>query len=305
MSPQDLLTLLFNLPEPDQAPDMRGFLKNTGMGPSAPSAFDRLVRVAACADTRARAGAAGHQAAIRRLFPQTPEDAITAFCISEDQGPRPSRIFTTLEETPEGWRLNGTKRWGSMSPNADILYVAASTGWENGQNRLRMVRVPADSDGLVIDTGPYEGKYGEMGIADITLTNVPVDSATILPDDAYEAFIKPFRLIEDVYNTAGTQIGLLRLALSCQWPEEIAEKLVSLILQAQGVSETDMASPESVLLISAYLRESEGLWQSLSEQWQNVPEELRQKWQPEMGLLEVAARARETRRQNAWVALRG
>ncbi len=308
MTPADLLARLFSPMSPDLATgdDLRGFLGRWGPGAAAgagPGAFDRLVWTALHAGDRLTAGAAGHQAAIRRLFPETPDAAVTAFCVSEDQGPRPSAIRTRLTPSGAGFVLNGSKRWGSMAPLADLLYVAASIGEQDGRNQLRMVRVPAGSPGLALDPAPYAAYQGHMPIADLTLVDVAVPADAILPQDAYVAFIKPFRLVEDVYGTAATQIALLRLGRVHGWPQEVLEDLTALILQAHAVSGTPMDRPADVVLMSAYFRASEALWSRLGPAWEQVPPDVRAGWRPETGTLGVAARARETRRQTAWAAL--
>ena len=304
MNPSDLLDQLFASTVPDRGGDLRAFLKASSIdAPSSPSAFERLVWVALRADRRLMAGAAGHQAAIRRLFPRTPNTAITAFCVSEEHGPQPSKILSALTRAKDGLVLNGTKRWGSMSPLADVLYIAASVGQRDGRNQLRMVSVPTDSAGLSLDTSNYGDYEGHMPIADIKLDNVAVAPDSVIEADAYEAFIKPFRLVEDVYNTAATQIGLFRLGRTYDWPQPVLEDLLGLILQAQTISQTMMALPADVLLMSAYFRASGQLWDQLDACWALVPEVEREGWSPQVTTLGVAARARETRRQNAWAEL--
>jgi len=308
MTPAALLDLLFAPPVavPATGADLRGFLDRGGPGLAAeadPTAFHRLVRSALHAGDRLTAGAAGHQAAIRRLFPDTPDAAVTAFCVSEDQGPRPSGIRTTLTPSGDGFVLNGSKKWGSMAPLADLLYVAASLGERDGRNQLRMVRVPAGRPGLVLDPAPYAGYQGHMPIADLRLTDLAVGAEAVLPQDAYVAFIKPFRLVEDVYGTAATQIALLRLGRVHGWSQEVLEDLTGLILQAHAISATPMDRPADVVLMSAYFRASGDLWTRLASAWAQVPEGIRAAWHPEAGTLGVAARARETRRQTAWAAL--
>ena len=314
MKPQALLDILFALPQVGDGSNVREFLKSWGesSGLSAAfgfnaahtSAFDRLVWVALRADRRTMAAAAGHQAAIRRLFPETPVNAITAICISEDEGPRPSKIKSTITPRDDGsWLLNGTKRWGTMAPDADVLYVAASVGFVDGRNQLRMIRLPADREGIAKDLTPYVERNAEMRICDLAFDDVLVEAGEVIEADAYEGYIKPFRLIEDVYGTAATQIALMRVALSHGWPETVIEDLASLVLQARNVAYTSLSKPTDVLLMSAYLRASDQLWKGLDECWAVLPEALRSQWRPEQALLEVAARARETRRQNAWKAI--
>jgi acyl-CoA dehydrogenase len=301
MTPAHLLDVLFQPVEPDAGEDLRAFLKRWGPGVAASaSAFERLVHVAMHADRRLTAGAAGHQAAIRRLFPETPDDAVTAFCVSEDKGPRPSEIHSALTPDGAGFRLSGTKKWGSMSPKADVLYVAASVGVQDGRNHLRMVRLPKDRAGVTLDAAPYADHAAHMPIADIRLDCVAVAADEVIVADAYKHYIKPFRLVEDCYNTVGVQIGLLQLGRRHGWPQEVLEDLVGLIVEAHAISRTPMARPQDVVLMAGYFRASEALWGRLGACWEMTPEAVRQRWSPGTGTLGVAARAREQRRVNAW-----
>ena len=79
---------------------------------------------------------------------------------------------------------------------------------------------------------------------------------------------------------------------------------MALISQAAAVSSTDMASPEAILLLTAYLRSSGEFWANIWQSWPNAPAGVVAKWSPERSLLGVAERARETRRQTAWAELR-
>ena len=316
MTPSELLDALF-APLPGAGPpgelDMRAFLKQHGPATESedrPTYFGRLVRVGLHADRRSAASAAGHQAAIRRLFPATPDDAVVAFCVSEDQGPRPAHIHTTLipVDGGAGFVMNGTKKWGSMAPQADVRYIAASVGHEGDRNLLRMVALPSDRPGVTIDTEPYVDWGPEMRICDLAFDDVAVRADEIYPEDAYLEHIKPFRLVEDVYNTAGTQVGLLQLGRRHGWPDVWLEELVGLILRAGSLAETDLASPAPVLALTDYLRSSEVHWTDLWRRWQEipdgVPEQVAAAWIPERGLLGVAAKAREIRRERAWAELR-
>jgi alkylation response protein AidB-like acyl-CoA dehydrogenase len=304
MTPTDLLDRLFAPAEPARDEDIRAFLARCNpSAPSDPTGFERLVHLALQANNRLNAGVAGHQAAIRRLFPDTPHEAVTAFCVSEDQGPRPSAIRSSLTPTGDGFLLKGAKKWGSLSPLADLLYVAASIGEKDGRNQLRMVKLPVPSPGLTLNPAPYAAYQGHMPIADLTLSDIALPAEAVLPADAYEAYIKPFRLIEDVYGTAATQIAVFRLGRRKDWPQEVLEDLVALILQAQAIAQTPMARPQDVVLMSAYFRASDTLWNRLGEAWDQLDPEERAPWNPKAGTLSVAAKARQTRRQNAWAAL--
>ena len=229
---------------------------------------------------------------------------MVAFCVSEDKGPRPSHIHTSL--TPDGdgnFAMTGTKRWGSMAPVADVRYVAASVGRKEGRNDLRMVALPSDRAGITLDLAPYESWGPEFQICDLHFDNVSVHADEVLDGDGYLDAIKPFRLVEDVYNTAGTLIGLFQLGRRNSRPIEQLEQLVGLVVQAAAIAETDMASDASVVLLSEFLDRAEAAWVSFWADWTSPPGDVAEAWTPDRGLLGVAAAARDTRRSNAWAAL--
>lgn len=311
MSPGDLLATLFDAPEPEDGSEMRRFLK--GSLPSTAEAgdpFSRLVHVAMRADRRTTAAAAGHQAAIFRLFPEIPDGAITAFCVSEEGGARPTAIRATLEAQPEGHSLlSGEKKWGTMSPDADVLFIAASIGNETvdgrERNRIRMVGIPADRDGIHLKPRTHDGIVSEMRIADVSLTNVPVQADEIRPGDGFQDYVKPFRLIEDVFGNAATQIATFCFGRRNGWPKGELENLLGLITHACAIAQTDMGSPAAVLTMSAYFRRSNEVWESLSDSWSRASKDDLDRWHPEVGLLQVAQKARDIGRERAWASLLG
>ena len=79
---------------------------------------------------------------------------IAAICITEKSWPHPARIQCRLTSDHNGggrWWLDGTKAFVSGADWADILLVAATNGkTTDGHNALRMVTVPADSDGVTL-----------------------------------------------------------------------------------------------------------------------------------------------------------
>ena len=258
--------------------------------------FTRLVRSACLAGGQANAIVAGHQSAIRRLFPETPAEAVTAFCVSEAKGPHPKHIHTKLDQA--AGTITGEKMWGTMAPPADRLYVAASIGEVEGQNQLRMVGVDTGQASIEQIPLPPERQAGAVPICDLKFTATEV--ASVSDDDAYVTYIKPFRLIEDVFSTIGMQIALYRLGSDVGLTHAQREDLLGLIVQGQAVAETDMDGPGAILLITSYLRASQAYWQNMHP---NPSAEVASSWDFERPILTVAARARMQRRVNAWRAL--
>ena len=260
--------------------------------------FTRLARSACMAGSQAAAIVAGHQVAVRRLFPTTPTDAVTAFCVSEARGPHPRYIETQLIERDGEASISGEKMWGTMAPPATVLYVAASIGEQDGQNQLRMVAVNTDQPSITQIPLPPERQAGDVPICDLKFEASTV--AEVFPEDAYTHYIKPFRLIEDVFSTLAMQISLYRAGAETGLSHEAREDLLGLIVQGRAVAESDMTSPAAILLLTSYLRSSQQHWQDMSAQ-PSAP--LAEVWRFEQPILKVAERARTQRRANAWQAL--
>ncbi|MEM7101296.1 MAG: acyl-CoA dehydrogenase family protein [Pseudomonadota bacterium] len=270
---------------------------------ASPDPLNRLVHSACRAGSHANAMVAGHQAAVRHLFPDTPLDAITAFCVSEKRGPHPKYIETRLEEADGRFTISGQKMWGTMAPPATLLYVAASRGVVGGQNQLVMVGVETTADGIKQIPLPPERQAGAVPICDLEFEQVPVAQERIYSKDAYTHYIKPFRLVEDVFSTLASQIVLYRLGGSTGMSPADREDLLGLIVQGYAIGQSDMESAGAVLLLTSYLRASQQHWNRLAARWADADVDLKPYWDPEREILTVAARARQQRRINAWSSL--
>ena len=301
MNTNELLELISQPVDAELTTDVAQFIQQL-QGPLAEAPAEPVARLIACAmsaGSQSTAGIAGHQAAVRRLFPDTPSDAVTAFCISEERGPHPRFINTALD--PDTNTISGKKMWGSMAPAATTLYVAASRGMDaNNQNQLVMVAV--DNPHATIEQIPLppERQVGDMPICDLQFNASP--AVHTYPEDAYETYIKPFRLIEDVFNTLATQIVLFRLGVRTGLDRSQREDLLGLITQGHAVATSDMTTPTEIMLLTSYLRASQAQWAVLASRWHTGDPTLYKFWQPGRMILTVAARAREQRRENAWQA---
>ncbi len=260
--------------------------------------FARLAISASYAGSQTNATIAGHQVAVRRLFGNTPADAVTAFCVSEARGPHPRYIETRLLHTDQGPVITGQKMWGTMAPAADVLYIAASIGQEEGQNQLRMVAVNTNQSTIEQIPLPPERQAGDVPICDLNFQATAVRE--VLAEDAYSHYIKPFRLIEDVFSTVAMQIVLYRAGDQTRLTQTAREDLLALIIQGKAVAESDMASPGAILILTSYLRSSQRQWQEFGK---NPSSDLAEYWQFDRPILKVAERARAQRRANAWADL--
>jgi len=114
-------------------------------------------------------------------LPRLASGEVTAsFGLTEaDAGSDPAGLATTARRDGSGWVLNGSKRYITNAPVADVIMVFARTNPDAAGNRgISTFLVPAGTKGLSI--GPRDHKMGQFGAwtADVYLDDVRV------PDEA-------------------------------------------------------------------------------------------------------------------------
>lgn len=272
------------------------------------------------ADRVGWAFAAGYQAALRRLCPDLPADAVAALCVTEEAGNRPRDIATRLEplEPAEGggWRLTGAKRWTTLGPAGTLLLVAARLtdaadgvagvdGERGARPRLKVARVPVPAPGLAVEPMAGIGFVPEVPHARLRFDGVAVAADALLPGDGYDAVVKPFRTIEDVHVTLAVLAYLLREARARRWPAAIAERLAALmlLLAELGAAPPDAAAMQVALegalqLAHALYAEAGTLFAAAGADDPGAA-----RWARDQPLFAVARAARALRAERAWQRL--
>lgn len=267
--------------------------------------MERAVLGGFAADRLGYAFAAGYQAALDALLPGAPGER-RALCATEDAGAHPRAIRTALRvDASRKMQLEGRKRWATLAPLAEELLVVASLGeTAEGRNVLRLVRVPRAAPGVRITPMPATPFAPEIPHAEIALEGVAVREEDLLEGDGYEAYLKPFRTLEDVH-VHGALLGyLVGVGRRHGWPEGVLERLAGLVLIAEGVAADAPQHPTTHLALAGLLGATQALLAELEPHWASVGDEERARWARDRPLLDVAARAREARRARAWERLR-
>ncbi len=225
------------------------------------------------ADRIGWAFAAGYQAALRRLRPQLPADAVAAFCVTEEGGNRPRDIATTIApDGAGGWRLDGAKRWTTLGPASSLLLVVGRLPEADPQGRPRLAVAPV---------------------------------AALLPGDGYDAYVKPFRTIEDLHVTLAVLAYLLREARAGGWPEPFAERLAATMALFAALSDAAADAPATHVALAGALQLAHALYDEAGTRWAQRPDEpAAQRWTRDAALFAVAGSARERRAERAWQRLR-
>jgi alkylation response protein AidB-like acyl-CoA dehydrogenase len=254
--------------------------------------------------------AAGYQAALRALLPDLPRDTLAAFCVTEVEGNRPRHIHTTFAPQPDGTlRIDGAKRWTTLGPASTLLLVvgalpAPADAGGAGRPMLRVARVPVPTPGLVLQPMPPTRFVPEVPHAQVRMRGVRVSASALLPHDGYDAYVKPFRTIEDLHVTLAVLAYLLREARARHWPAAFNEQLVAALSLLLQLAEEDVNAASTHVTLAGALHVAQRLYAEASALWAAAGDDpAAQRWQRDMPLFEVAGAAREQRAARAWERL--
>lgn len=125
----------------------------------------------------------GTQQQKEHWLPKLATGAIAAFGLTEpDSGSDSAAMKTRAVRDGNGYVLNGTKRYITNAPFADVILVMARTNAEALPKNAHVsaFMVPRDAPGVSI--GKPDGKMGQAGsqIADVILEDVHVDGDALL-----------------------------------------------------------------------------------------------------------------------------
>jgi acyl-CoA dehydrogenase len=120
-----------------------------------------------------------------------------SFALTEpDAGSDPSTLTTSAVATDYGWRINGTKRYITNAPLADVFFVFARTDPDAPANRgISTFLVPRDTPGLTV--APKDAKMGQAGAwtADVLFDGVEVPCAALIGNEAGQGLATAMRCL--------------------------------------------------------------------------------------------------------------
>ncbi len=267
--------------------------------------LERAVIGGALTDILAFAFAGGYQAALRHMVPSLSNDQLVSFAITEEGGGHPRAICTTLtpaDKNPEGgYLLSGHKKWITLAAEATILLIGASIGHTlDGLNQIRLVCVPSNAVGVSIKPMKNIPFVPEISHGEVHLENVKVNPDRILPGDGYTRYIRPFRTIEDIFVSAGFLGFCCRVAADHQWPRNVFEKVSSLMASLHAISQEDANAPETHIALNGFLSMERQFVEEIDPLWERVSRDVRERWNRDKVLLQVAEKLRGVRLDTAW-----
>jgi len=120
---------------------------------------------------------------------------VASFGLTEpDAGSDPATMTTKAVRDGDDWLINGTKRYITNSPVADVVMVFARTSPEKPPAEgVSVFMVPTDSPGLSV--GPKDKKMGQAGAwsADVILEDVRVPNSSMIGEQEGAGYVTAMR----------------------------------------------------------------------------------------------------------------
>jgi len=126
----------------------------------------------------------------------------------------------------------------------------------------------------------------------------------MLAADGYEAYVKPFRTIEDLHVHAAIIAYLVREARRQSWPNAWVERAVGVLHAARALAAEKTSAPATHIALAGVLSCGTTLVTECGNYWQSAAgDPAAERWLRDRELLGVAGSARVQRTSRAWERL--
>ncbi len=151
----------------------------------------------------------------REFLPRLASGEWTAsFALTEEQaGSDPAGLVTSVAVRGDGYVINGTKRYITNAPVADVFMVFARHADGDARGKISALLVPAGTPGVTV--GPRDGKMGQHGAwtADVQFSDVAVPVGALIGTPG-EGYVTAMRcLAHGRLHIAALCVGLAQRAL--------------------------------------------------------------------------------------------
>ncbi|MDH4609542.1 acyl-CoA dehydrogenase family protein [Pseudomonas sp. BN102] len=289
---QRLLEATARLPSGQPLDDWYGALLDR-LGEVTP--FELAVLGGKLAPTPGLAFLAGYQGALRLLWPSAPL-SLGALCVTENRSVRPADMQTRLS----GLSLSGRKDFVTAADAADWLLVAAREEAEGQPPRLALTVVRNGDPGVRIETLKPLPLMPDVPHARLHLDGAHCER---LAGDGWDAYVKPFRSIEDLHVLSALCAWFYGVGRDSAWPQALQLRLLALLTGAAEVCRQCATAPAMHLLLAALFAEFKTVKPELDAAFAAGPAEWATLWQRDQGVLDIASGPRAKRLEKALSAL--
>ena len=234
---------------------------------------------------------AGYQAALRVLWPSAPK-GLGALCVTENKSTRPADMHTRLR----GLTLSGRKDFVTAAEAADWLLVAARDEAAGAPVHLSLAVVYRGAPGVRIEPLPNLPLMPDIGHARLHLDHAHCE---LLAGDGWDAYVKPFRSIEDLYVFSAVTAWLFGVGQDSGWPQSLQLRLLALLAGCAELTRHCPNAATSHVLLAGLFAQLAALRAEIDTAMQAGPALWAQLWQRDHHLLNIAASARAKRLEKA------
>jgi hypothetical protein len=229
----------------------------------------------------------GYQAALRMLWPSAPP-SLGALCATEQRSLRPADMQTRLTDL----RLNGRKDFVTAGDAADWLLIAARSEEPGETPRLSLAVVYPGEPGVRVEKLPALPL-----MPDISHGRPHLDGALceLLAGDGWDAYVKPFRTLEDVYVLSAMTAWLYGVGQDSGWSRPLQLRLLALLAGCAEASRQPPNNPAGHVLLGGLFAQFDAFKPEIDQALAEGNPEWAAMWQRDQGVMQLAAGARAKR----------
>lgn len=237
----------------------------------------------------------GYQAALRMLWPSAPL-SLGALCATEQRSLRVADMQTRLRDL----RLSGRKDFVTAGDAADWLLVAARSEEPGEVPRLNLAVVYPGEPGVRLEKLAPMPLMPDIGHGRLFLDNALCE---LLAGDGWDAYVKPFRTLEDIYVLSAMTAWLFGVGQDSDWPQTLQLRLLALLAGCAEVSRQAPNNPAGHVLLGGLFAQFDGLKAEVNQALDDGPPQWSAMWQRDQGVMDLAAGARGKRLAKALAGL--
>ena len=237
----------------------------------------------------------GYQAALRMLWPSAPL-SLGALCATEQRSLRPADMHTRLTDL----RLSGAKDFVTAGDAADWLLIAARSEEAGATPRLSLAVVYPGEPGVTVEKLPALPL-----MPDISHGRLHLDGALceLLAGDGWDAYVKPFRTLEDVYVLSAMTAWLYGVGQDSDWPQTLQLRLLALLAGCAEMSRQPPNNPAGHVLLGGLFAQFDALKTELDQALSEGDPQWAQMWQRDQAVMKLASGARAKRLAKAFAVI--
>lgn len=229
----------------------------------------------------------GYQAALRMLWPSAPL-SLGALCATEQRSLRVADMQTRLRDL----RLSGRKDFVTAGDAADWLLVAARSEEPGSDPRLSLAVVYPGEPGVRLEKLAPLPLMPEISHGRLFLDNALCE---LLAGDGWDAYVKPFRTLEDIYVLSAMTAWLFGIGQDNDWPPTLQLRLLALLAGCAEVSRQAPNNPAGHVLLGGLFAQFDGLKAEVNQAMTDGPPQWAAMWQRDQAVMDLAAGARGKR----------